>query len=307
MSAAQVAAPTVHLVPKDAAIKALCYDSATKTLRANLIFVDRHGSVVFAINELGLKGAPRDPSRKLAVVWGDSVVFGVRWSWPCLLDERAPGYQFLNGGIEADPYDNILARAAAFNRAQDVALNILMPGWHPIDPQAALREGAANGAGVLRRLARAFGPTTPADHAALRDSPPGAGNRHLQEDLLRFLAERPNAVLVTMPTALNTALVEQDLSPYFLGGDRDTVFSFAGDASYSLAAQRYLFAHVTERNAILRAAARQAGARLVDFAEAFDTARVADFRTDFHDVMHLRPRAYAKAAATLYRGIRDLL
>ena len=73
---------TVHLIPADAAIKRLCFDEATQSLRPNMVLVDRQGAVVFEINELGLKGAARDPSRKLAVVWGDSVVFGVRWSWP---------------------------------------------------------------------------------------------------------------------------------------------------------------------------------------------------------------------------------
>src|SRR5437764_2170198 len=122
---------TVHLIPADAAIKRLCFDEATQSLRPNMVLVDREGAVVFEVNELGLKGAARDPARKLAVVWGDSVVFGVRWSWPCLIDQLAPGYQFLNGGIEGDPYDNILRRAAAFNRDHAVALNILMLGWHP--------------------------------------------------------------------------------------------------------------------------------------------------------------------------------
>jgi len=45
-------------------------------------------------------------------VWGDSVVFSVGRGWPCLLDRLAPGYQFLNGGIDGDPYKNILRRAA---------------------------------------------------------------------------------------------------------------------------------------------------------------------------------------------------
>jgi hypothetical protein len=56
---------SVHLIPKDAAIKRLCFDDATQRLRPNLVLVDRQGSVVFEINELGLKGAARDPMRKL--------------------------------------------------------------------------------------------------------------------------------------------------------------------------------------------------------------------------------------------------
>src|SRR5205814_10362971 len=128
----------------------------------------------------------------------------------------------------------------------------------------------------------------------------------LRADLVEFLAGTPNTVLVTMPTALNRNIVERDLSSYFSGGGRDSAFYFAGDLPYSVAAQRHMFAHITERNAILREAARESGARLVDLAAAFDTEAVADFREDFHDMLHLRPRAYPKAAAAVYDGIKDL-
>ena len=96
-----------------------------------------------------------------AVVWGDSVVFGIGWSWPCLLDEFARCYQFLNGGIEADPYDNILRRAAAFNETHSVALNIVMLGWHPWQLPSALAkpigDAAANASRYESELRAFFG------------------------------------------------------------------------------------------------------------------------------------------------------
>jgi hypothetical protein len=98
-------------------------------LRPNLAFIRADGSTFFEINEVGLKGGSIDPSRKLVVVWGDSVVFGIGPGWPCLLDRLAPGYQFLNGGIEGDSYRSVLARMAEFNRQQPVALNILLLLW----------------------------------------------------------------------------------------------------------------------------------------------------------------------------------
>lgn len=297
-------AKTVHLIPKASAIKRLCFDDETQMLRPNLVLVDIKGSVVFEINELGLKGVARDPSRKLAVVWGDSVVFGIRWSWPCLLDESAPRYQFLNGGIEADPYDNILRRAAVFNRKHAVMLNIVMLGWHPIPPQHL--GGRELGLGVrLRGLGGKLTGRRPAP------SPSGSADhgqyRHLRTDLLAFLQTTPNTVLVTMPTALNQKIVDQDLSSQFIRGTRETVFSFAGDISYSLKLQRHLFDHITERNAMVCEVAREAGVRLVDLAAEFDTEQLNDFRENFHDVLHLRPLAYPKAAAAIYGGIKDLL
>src|SRR5579871_1848931 len=151
-SSTPVMGKSVHLLPADAAVKRLIFDETTGNLRPNLVLVDRTGAVAFEINELGLKGAARDRARKLAVIWGDSVVFGIRGSWPCLVDELAPGWQFLNGGIEADPYDNILRRAARVNREHDVALNVLMPGWHPIPRPPGLPPQRRGLAGWVERL-----------------------------------------------------------------------------------------------------------------------------------------------------------
>ncbi len=304
------AAKSVHLIPADAAIKRLCFDDATQSLRPNLVLVDRQGAVVFEINELGLKGAARDPARKLAVVWGDSVVFGVRWSWPCLIDAHAPHYQFLNGGIEGDPYDNILRRATDFNRAHDVALNILMLGWHPMLGHPDLPAPEDRPAGRWRRIAAALPGIrrrSPALAAEPQAALPAPSNPRLRDDLVEFLEGTQNTVLVTMPTALNRTIIGRDLSASFVKSGRDTVFRFAGDFPYSLAAQRYLFDHISERNEVVRAVARAGGLPLVDLAAAFDTENQADFREDFFDVLHLRPRAYPKAAAAVYAGIKPVL
>src|SRR5262249_38626574 len=123
---------TVHLTPQGGdALKTLYFDWERLALRPNILFVDAEGAVTYEINEDGLKGDPIDPERKLAVVWGDSVAFGIGRGWPCLIDKLAPSYQFLDGGIEGDGYTNILRRAAEFNRENKVALNLMMLGWHP--------------------------------------------------------------------------------------------------------------------------------------------------------------------------------
>ena len=309
MTAKPPTGKSVHLLPSPAAVKRLCFDEATQQLRPNMVLVDRQGAVVFEINELGLKGAARDPARKLAVVWGDSVVFGIGWSWPCLIDALAPNHQFLNGGIEADPYDNILRRAAAFNETHSVALNIVMLGWHPWHLPAALAKPIAHPASPLRRLRQAFQDLRDGPRAGSRSGGPEPTviHRRLRADLLDCLRTMRNTALATMPTALNPKIVDRDLSVYFTAGDRDHVFTFAGDLTYSVEAQRLMLAHITERNAIVRDVAEATGTRLVDLAAAFDTESLDDFRADFHDTLHLRPRAYPKAAAMVYEGIRDLL
>src|SRR5947207_1004121 len=241
---------SVHLIPQDSAVKRLCFDEATRTLRPNLVLVDRSGSVVFEINELGLKGLARDPSRKLAIVWGDSVVFSIKASWPCLLDELAPGYQFLNGGIEGDPYDNILRRGAIFNQAHSVALNIVLLGWHPIIPASHLNPQRRGFRGRPRGFTTALlgtGATAAGIGAAQRQQ-----LEAIHRDLTAFLEAMPNTVLATMPTALNRKIADRDLSTEFTGGSSETVFTFAGDLAYSIELQRYLFDHIALRNMIVR-------------------------------------------------------
>jgi hypothetical protein len=257
---------TVHLVLSHAASKLLYFDQETQAMRPALVFVGPDGSTHFEINEVGLKGDPIDPTRKLAVVWGDSVVFSAGRGWPCLLDDLAPGYQFLNGGIEGDPYSNILRRAREFNERTAVYLNLLMLGWHPLPD-----------------------------------------NRNVRSALIAFLQNTPNTVVLTMPTALNRRIADQDLSSYITHYDVENAFTFCGNLAYSRAAQRVGFDYIIERNYIVREVAVRMNIRMVDLYAEFDTEKLDDFRQYFSDMIHLRARAHPKIAQAVYEGINDLL
>src|SRR3954465_11353684 len=58
----------VHLITSGDTFKTLYWDRETAGMRPNLVFVDQTGAVVFESNEVGLKGDPLDPQRKLAIV-----------------------------------------------------------------------------------------------------------------------------------------------------------------------------------------------------------------------------------------------
>jgi hypothetical protein len=254
----------VHAVPEShGEFQSLYLDSAANWLRPNLRFVNPDGSTYFDTNEIGLKGGPLDPRRKLAVVWGDSVVFGIGGGWPELLD--CSGYQFLNGGIEGNAYGAILERAVKLNRERRVALNLILPGWHTI--------------GI---------------------------NTDLCRDLAAALNIVPNPVLVTMPTALNRHIVDQDLTPFFTAGSVADGFYFCGSTEYSIAKQTEVFAHIVERNTIVGETAAAMGVPLIDLFSVFDTTGLSDFRRDFFDVMHPRPNAYPKIAQAVFDGIKAL-
>jgi hypothetical protein len=283
----------VHLVADTDVFKALYYDRERAALRPNLVFVDPNGSTVFETNEVGLKGDPLDSRRKLAVVWGDSVVFGSGRGWACLLDRLAPGYQFLNGGLDGDPYSNILRRAGEFNRRYPVALHLLMLGWHHFVPSRLEAQPP-------RWLAwRKNAPT--------QTRRPRSGNENLRAELTRFLEAMPNTVVLTTPMALNRRIIDRDLSSYLAEGEDGTGFRFLGDIPYSIDAQRQGFEHILERNAITREVCGRLGIRIVDLFAGFDTEGAADFREHFYDVLHFRPRSYPLLAQIIYEQIKDLL
>jgi len=281
---------TVHVSPGPEAQKVLYFDERYASVRPNLVFVDANGAIIFETNAVGLKGDPVDPNRKLAVVWGDSVVFGSSRGWPCLLDSFAAGWQFLNGGVEGDLYSNVLRRADQFNRRYRVALNLLMLGWHPFIPVPLGRRKASLSFASL------------AGRQRLRP-----GNENIRAELTCFLERTPNTVVLTIPTALNGRIVHDDLSGYRATGDDSTSFRFLGDLPFHVEAQRQGFAHIVERNAIAREVCHALGIRLIDLFAAFNTEDRVDFREHFYDVIHFRPTAYPIVAQTVFDGIKDLL
>jgi hypothetical protein len=280
---------TVHLVTRAETLKALYFDWQTQLARPNLVFIDGTGRVVFETNEIGLKGDAIDDTRRLVVAWGDSVVFGAWRGWACLLDDYAPGYQFLNGGIEGDPYDNIMRRARMLNRQRPVALNLLMPGWHPFEPYPV-----ATSPGPARR--RWWG--------GWRGRPEP---ERFRAELTAFLRDIPNTALLTMATSLSAATADRDLSGLFVAGDDDTMFHFCGTVPYSIPLQRRHLDFISERNAIVREVGAATGIPVIDLFGEFDTSGLDDVRRDFVDIMHFRVRTYPRIAETVYRGIKDLL
>lgn len=261
---------TVHVLGQVATasgtLQELYLDSANNSLYPNLIFLSQDGEIYFETNELGLKGEAIDPRKDQAVVWGDSVVFSIGKGWPALLNGMVPQLQFLNGGIEGSAYYQILDRAVRLNREYQIALNIILLGWHTI-----------------------------------------GHNENVKSDLLAALAEIPNPVLVTMPTAFNPKMIEADISALLVSGvDPEQNFGFPG-WPYDIETQQWVFHHIVERNRILREVAVLRQLPLVDLYEALSTEELSDIRKDFFDYMHPRPSAYPKIAQTIYEGLRPVL
>src|SRR3712207_4517420 len=81
-----------------------------ESLRPNATFV-RGNQILFETNSYGLRGPEPDAERKLVVIWGDSVIFGLMNDWVTRLSSVLVSHQVLNGGMEGDVTRNIIKRA----------------------------------------------------------------------------------------------------------------------------------------------------------------------------------------------------
>jgi hypothetical protein len=110
-----------------------------------------------------------------------------------------------------------------------------------------------------------------------------------------------------MPIALNRRIIDQDLSSYLVEGDYEHGFRFLGKLPYQKDGQRWALEHIEERNAITREVCARLGVRMIDLAAALATENLTDFRENFLDVVHIRPRAFRMVAAIIHNEIKDLL
>jgi len=238
-------------------------------LTPNLVIV-RAGRKWFETNSWGLKGAEPEPGKKLVAIWGDSVVFGIGSpTWVDMIGQHFAQYQFLNGGIEGAPVDDIVERAIRVNQEHPIDVNVLFPGWHP-------------------------------------SSPVGSVNTTIEKVLREGVEKIPNCILSTVPTALNEQILDTDLTPYHTIADPLVKFhGFAGNLSPST--MRSVYGRLLERNTIIRRVAQEREIPLFDWFAAMRTTSLEDFHKDFYDILHPRPKSYAKIAQIWAEGLRPYL
>ena len=132
--------------------------------------------------------------------------------------------------------------------------------------------------------------------------------RAFRDELAGFLDAVRNTAVLTMPTALNPALLDLDLSEFIESGRGAEGFSFCGQAApYVPGIQRAVHEFIVERNAMTREVCAEERIPLIDLFALFDTASAADFRCYFHDILHFRPSRYAEVARIVFEAVRNLL
>jgi len=252
--------------------QALYFDRLTNELYPDVCLIGTNGEYLFSTNSLRLKGADVEPGASIGIVWGDSQVFGAgRSGWPEAMNSWSRGCTFLNGGIEGVNHQVVLNRAQIFNLdfKQDyhICVNILVPGIHDV-----------------------------------------GSNATFSKDLMRAVDHLPNLILGTMPTSLNPNIVDRDLSPFMAQGvaGGDERYGFFGGDPYSVSRQRLIYSHLVERNSMIRAVAEERGIPLLDLFATFETKSIDDFRDNFCDITHPRPRAYPAFAAAAFTAVSEL-
>jgi len=240
----------------------------------NLVVV-KAGRKWFETNSWGLKGAEPEPGKKLVVIWGDSVVFGIGSpTWVDMIGEHFAQYQFLNGGIEGTTADDIVERAIRVNQEHPIDVNVLFPGWHP-------------------------------------SSPVGSVNTTIEKVLREGVEKIPNCILSTVPTALNEQILDTDLTPYENAdgpASADNPAKFWGwGRDLSPSTMKSVYERLLERNTIIRRVAQEKEIPLLDWFAAMRTTSLEDFNKDFYDPAHPRPKSYAKIAQIWAEGLRPYL
>ncbi len=244
-------------------------DRSRKRIKPNVVVLrPPEMTVYFETNSYGFKGPEVDPARKLVAVWGDSVVWGIGKGWVEGLSSYFPGYQFLNGGLEGDPLENICERIAEANYARglNIEFNIIFPGWHS------------------------------------RQRP------EMVYKLLSLIVKRiPSPVLCTVPTSLSRKTVEIDLTRYFVPLPDKNHYGFWGSTPYSIENARRLLQEIERQNEVTRLVAEENKTPLVDLYSSFYTEDIDRFREDFFDAGHPRVSAYPKIQKIFYEVLKDVL
>lgn len=112
--------------------KSFYWDPVAMETARNVRVCYKDAMTYFRMNNLGFRSIQnRDESRPLAVVWGDSVVFGQgQRTWVDMLEKFCPSVQFFNGGVEGIEFGELVDLMERRNAEVEIDHNITMPGWH---------------------------------------------------------------------------------------------------------------------------------------------------------------------------------
>lgn len=245
--------------------------SNRKRIKPNVTVVtEPNMEILFETNSHGFKGPEIDFSKKLAVIWGDSVVFGLEKGWVDGISSYFPEYQFINGGIEGDGLDNICERAIEYNKKIEIKLNVLFPGWHMLfDTKKAFS--------FIEDFV-AFVP-----NPVLCTIPTSLGDRIYCNNISHLFVTEKNS------------------------GVNEKLYSFWNDIPYSVEAATELITSLKAQNEMIRSVAKFHKLPLVDLYNYFYTDDLSSFRDKFFDAGHPRIEAFPELQHAFYEVLKNVI
>lgn len=266
-------------------------DRGRKRIKPNVVVLKPPNmALYFETNSYGLKGSEVDPTKRLAAVWGDSVVFGLGRGWVEDLDKFFAGFQFLNGGLEGDGLENIRARAMESNGKVEIDFNIVFPGWHTMKSPRKVRS-------ILSSMV---------DHLPgpiLCTVPTSLSERVTDMDLTSYFTTTENS----KHPAYDPLGTEQEGDESSHTSEVERNFFFWGNLKYSIKNAKRLLHQLQEQNGIVRELARKRNVPLVDLYEHFYTDDISRFRDEFFDAGHPRPGSYPKIQLCFSEVLKSVL
>ncbi len=253
--------------------------SAAGKLISSVVVLKQDRDVFLETNSHGFFGPEIDFSKKLVAIWGDSVVEGWGHGWIGGLSEHFPGFQMLNGGINAATFPQVGTRALEMNRRVPIAYNVIFPGLNTM------------------RL-------------------PIPSSRTVYAWLHRLCTALPNVILCTQPTSLNEDLAAGDITPHLAKAGSlgyRAGYNFWNDAPPTQENVRAFFEMIQEQNRLVwqvvseQASLYRRRIPVVDFYKRFYTRGLPEFRDYFVDAGHFRGEAYPIIQEIFHEAFSRLL
>lgn len=255
--------------------KSYYWDPVAKETAKNVRVCYKDAVTYFRMNDLGFRSMQnRNESRPLAVVWGDSVVFGQgRRTWVDMLEKFCPVVQIFNGGVEGIPFADLVALMERRSAETRIDYNITLPGWHGW-------HGAARDIALWKRVADLPGPMFVTMPSLLNE-------QTINEDWLPYIApsgggswERPGNA-----------------------GMEGCLHRFWGSDDFHATVTKHLD-KILGRNDACRRAAEAFDVPLCDMWAGMTVNTLAQGVPYFQDMGHPEPDAYPWMAEILWRAIR---
>jgi len=233
---------------------------------------------LFRMNDLGFRSLQdRDYSRPLAVVWGDSVVFGQgRRTWVDMLEKFCPSIQFFNGGVEGIRFHELVDLMERRNAEIAIDHNVTLPGWHGW-------QGWDRDLGLWKRVADLPGPMFVTMPSLLNELT-------IKEDWTSYI----------LPSAGGSR--ERPGNAHLEGCLR----RFWGNDDFHATAAKHLD-KILKRNEVCRRAAEALDVPLCNMWAGMAVNTLAQGVPYFQDMGHPEPDAYPWMAEILWRSLKHEL